>query len=1232
MGDVFEIEFQINHNNASVPICEGTIYVNKFYSENISFISFDGENWTDLYDYNWNNEGENALQVACIKAFTVLNNETFTMLSHQIENHENYLELTNDYAYTDIDEKFANGITISKDNFIIDGKGHTIDGAGLARIFNIIANNVTLKNINFINGCCEFAGAIVCEDGNLTITDCNFTSNKATAEEGVAGAIGFDGDSLTIKNSKFTNNIANNESSNSGAILFNGNNLNIMQSEFINNYAQSEGVMYAVGDTVTIYKSRFENNKAESGIIAIISDNSFIDECEFINNSAKVYVGVSNIEGTMTINNSYFANNTAETSTRLIRNSQSYTLIISNCVFKNNIGNEGNYSIDNNYGTIYLHNNTINTQSSEIHNYGGNINSPCTAIALENKTIPVAVGEKTTLTAIITDDNGNLIEEAYYVYFKINDESIESTYNSQTSRYEVEYTFYTASLVPIDIACPSINITVKQGTCDVRHNTYIDLINEINNCQDNTFVLTKDYIYNPLNDSSYTSGIVINKTDFTVDGQGHTIDGAGLARIFNITANNITLKNINFINGYCEFGGAINCENCDLTIIRCNFTNNKASEKGGALYLKESSVNVVNTSFTQNNAPTGGSIYIEVGALNIDNSTFAENQAFEAGSIYNEEIGVITIRNTKFASNTAKYGGAIRNEQGSLTITDDEFTGNHADYNGGAVYNSGFVDISNSKFANNTAQYGGAINNYDHDMIISNTQFANNTAAEYGGAINNENGGLEIESTNFTQNTARYGGAIENRYQLNIDNCRLESNNAHYGGAIDNDMGEAIIENTQFKNNTASRYGGAVYNDNGKTSITNTGFTQNTARYGGAVASENGEMEITNANFTKNTAEQHGGAVHTLDGDTTIANANFTNNTAGQYGGAIDNGGKTTITNAQFTNNKADTAGAIETSSDMTISNAEFIGNGEDCIEVDYDAKITLDNVTSDVQLVNDEIGIEILEAKDVVYGNDINIKVKVESSAITPLNSGKVVVKVNNIEYSADVKDGIATLIIPKLNAGTYNANVTYIDNNMSRAEIPVNFTVNKKDITINTKDAAYVINYGGTYKASFTNVADGTKVTFTLNGKNIATSTIKNGSASIKLTAKILKTAKAGTKNMAIKIENSNYSPIIKTVKITINKEKTKITAKKKTFKRTAKTKKYTIALKNSKGKAMKKARVTIKVKGKTYKAKTNSKGKATFKITKLTKKGTYKAVIKYKGSSYYKNVTKKVKIRVK
>ena len=69
----------------------------------------------------------------------------------------------------------------------------------------------------------------------------------------------------------------------------------------------------------------------------------------------------------------------------------------------------------------------------------------------------------------------------------------------------------------------------------------------------------------------------------------------------------------------------------------------------------------------------------------------------------------------------------------------------------------------------------------------------------------------------------------------------------------------------------------------------------------------------------------------------------------------------------------------------------------------------------------------------------------------------------------------------------------------------------------------------------------------------------------------------------------------------------------------------------LKDNTGKAIKKAKVTLKVKGKTYKATTNSKGKATFKIKKLNKKGTFKAKITYKGSRYYNKVSKKAKIKV-
>ena len=91
-------------------------------------------------------------------------------------------------------------------------------------------------------------------------------------------------------------------------------------------------------------------------------------------------------------------------------------------------------------------------------------------------------------------------------------------------------------------------------------------------------------------------------------------------------------------------------------------------------------------------------------------------------------------------------------------------------------------------------------------------------------------------------------------------------------------------------------------------------------------------------------------------------------------------------------------------------------------------------------------------------------------------------------------------------------------------------------------------------------------------------------------------------------------------------------KIVAKKKTFKANKKTKKYTITLKTNAGKAIKNVKVTLKIKGKTYKAKTNAKGKATFNIKKLSKKGKYTAKINFAGNKNFKAANKKVKITVK
>jgi hypothetical protein len=135
------------------------------------------------------------------------------------------------------------------------------------------------------------------------------------------------------------------------------------------------------------------------------------------------------------------------------------TLTLSNSIFESDCLK--GKTVDNNYGILYLYNNTIDDPSSEIHNYGGVISSPCAAIVMSRT--PFVYGVKTKLFAFITDDNENLIEECYYVYFNVNGSLVEAEYNSEISGYEAEYAFNTLGLVEISAVCQSINITDNQG-------------------------------------------------------------------------------------------------------------------------------------------------------------------------------------------------------------------------------------------------------------------------------------------------------------------------------------------------------------------------------------------------------------------------------------------------------------------------------------------------------------------------------------------------------------------------------------------------------------------------------------------------------------------------------------------------------------------------------------------------------------------------------------------------
>ena len=166
------------------------------------------------------------------------------------------------------------------------------------------------------------------------------------------------------------------------------------------------------------------------------------------------------------------------------------------------------------------------------------------------------------------------------------------------------------------------NVTVVDDSADVMgmddsSGSFADLQNEINLCENNDFKLT-NYEYSST-DKPY-DGISIFKDNFTVDGQGHTIKGNGNAKMFDIRANNVTIKNINFINGYSEmYGGAIFFDGSGL-IENCTFKNNLA-QLGGAIFIREN-VTVKNCIFTDNDADFGG-------AINFLNNGIIENCSFK---------------------------------------------------------------------------------------------------------------------------------------------------------------------------------------------------------------------------------------------------------------------------------------------------------------------------------------------------------------------------------------------------------------------------------------------------------------------------------------------------------------------------------------------------------------------------------------------------------------------------
>ncbi|MFM5883594.1 Ig-like domain repeat protein [Methanobrevibacter gottschalkii] len=331
------------------------------------------------------------------------------------------------------------------------------------------------------------------------------------------------------------------------------------------------------------------------------------------------------------------------------------------------------------------------------------------------------------------------------------------------------------------------------------------------------------------------------------------------------------------------------------------------------------------------------------------------------------------------------------------------------------------------------------------------------------------------------------------------------------------------------------------------------------------------------------------------------------------------------------------TVGIDNISQDVKVTNGvgkaifKDLTIGEHVLIIDYSGDSNYLNTTEGIYFnVSKAIPVIDIDVKNIyVKGKEV-IDIALPDDA-----TGSVTIFINGVEQKT-VNDNISSIVLTKsgLAAGTYNVMVSYTgDSKYESANTTVQFKVSKYKAKLTASSKTYNVKvktkyYYITLKNNKNKVMKKIKVYLKVNGVTYSATTNSYGKASFKLS----KLTKKGTYDALITYKGTSYYNKL-TKKVTIAVKATpKLTAYSAKLKKSVNAKKYSVTLRTDKYKAMKYTKVTLKVNGKIYTVKTNSLGKATFKITNLNKKAKFLAVISYSGSKYYYSATKKVILTVR
>ena len=1136
-GDVFEVVFNITTDGvAGFPISE-IFSLNKLtYAPGISYVSWDGENWNDLYSLSWAYATHTyTSQVACIKAFTVtdpINTQTSLNISFLEDKPLNITAIVKD--------EYGNMVKYGNVTFNLNGENQIVG------VKDGVANLLYDLNNKLITVFATFEA----EGYNQSSNSSYYSVPKIPIELSLDVVQDYNNVEILIKANKMINeNVIVNINGNETLFkLINGSNILYLKNLTNNIYniavlllEESDYIAESVVDEITI---DLHKTVILSDNVTVTDDANIIYNITMLDENDKAVV---NREIAFTINNATYKNITDENGSALIN------IMLNKGIYDVDVSFEG----DNNYFKANS-TNTIKVKGKiyinlDINTYQNNAFVNIYASNLINETFTVLIND-TPQTVVSKDGVAslslyNLSNGDYEVKVLLDEEEYE--FNEVNSHFTIECIESANITSNVEIMGDDAIINISVENASGRVNVIVDGISdvvELNNSQ-------ASYIIKNIVPGNHTLVIIYDGDDFKQ---------SFISEVFSVAK-------------------------------------------------KESEISLV-----------------------IDNSKIGELSTITA-EVTPDATGfvIVNVNGTEYMINLSKTKSLslVLNEVGQYSVV--------ATYLGDERYNpskSGEyeLNVSDKSLVNVTVQIPEIIKvrndveiNVSCDDVVDLKVYIDGELQE----IVNEKiqfralkAGLHDVQVIFDENKDYYG--INKTFSFNV-----LKNDANI--FINVPQIVFVGENITIIPFTES---------DGKLNITINGQVINSSYvipFKGTfvIVVESAETEMYN--FAVNST------IFTSQKQSSDIALNVTHGKAGE---------KTEITvnvNQHATGNVSVIVDGVESvlalvngSVNVVLDN---VSAGNHSVVVIYSGDETYDPA-HDVSIFTvpaEEVIKPVATGfADIVVFSDSNV------SAVLVDETGKSIANAT-VTYSVGSKSGFVVtdsngMFTIKGESGTVMAIGYAGDDNYLAFNTTIKFdnlapALRQSTVIVGNNYTQYAIEYDASERGqNFTvkltdingNVLANKTVLIGYNGKTLTRVTNATGHASVQINLR----DKNRLTFAVTFLGDEDYNATMSVYLITIEQKPVTITAAAKTYKATAKTKKYTISLKTILGASAdgktyfaSGKKVTMKINGKTYAAKTNAKGQATFSL-KITKKGKFAASIKYAGDTTYKAASKNVKITIK